>query len=131
MNDIGPHEKTMKYNKAKALASPKAVSLRTGPSKDWMISLTLCTFYGYEILRLRHSTDPGWRRKLFENIFFETGWHGNFLPDVDFIAATNSIKFSPKLEPSLRFFGRLKFSAVFGLVPKGREAQNPRYANGT
>ena len=52
------------------------------------------------------------RTKICETIFLEPEWRGICFPDVDPIAAMNSVLFSSKSELSSRAFGRLKFSAL-------------------
>ena len=55
----------------------------------------------------------GWREKVFENVVFEPVWRGKLFQMKVLGAAIDSVKFSSKLEPSSRFFGRLKCSALF------------------
>ena len=66
---------------------------------------------------MRSSSDrysnSGSREKLFENIFFEPVWRGKLFQMKVWVAAIDSVKFSPKSELSLRFFGRLKFFVLF------------------
>ena len=59
-------------------------------------------------------------KKNFYAIGKRPEWRGKLLEMIDFTAAVNSIKFSSKSELSSRFFGRLKFFALFEYlrVPK-------------
>ena len=58
-------------------------------------------------------SNRGWREKNFENVVFEPVWRGKLFQMKVFGAAIDSDKFSSKSELSSRFFGRLKFSALF------------------
>ena len=58
-------------------------------------------------------SNRGWREKNFENVVFEPVWRGKLFQMKVFGAAIDSVKFSSKSELSSRFFGRLKFSALF------------------
>ena len=58
-------------------------------------------------------SNRGWREKFFENVVFEPVWRGKLFQMKVFGAAIDSDKFSSQSEVSSRFFGRLKFSALF------------------
>ena len=58
-------------------------------------------------------SNRGWREKIFENMFFEAERRGKLFQMKVLDAAIDSDKFSSKSELSSRFFGRLKFSALF------------------
>ena len=58
-------------------------------------------------------SNRGWREKIFENMFFEAERRGKLFQMKVLGAAIDSDKFSSKSELSSRFFGRLKFSALF------------------
>ena len=58
-------------------------------------------------------SNRGWREQIFENVVFEPVWRGKLFQMKVFGAAIDSVKFSSKSELSSRFFGRLKFSALF------------------
>ena len=58
-------------------------------------------------------SNRGWREKIFENMFFEAERRRKLFQMKVLGAAIDSDKFSSKSELSSRFFGRLKFSALF------------------
>ena len=64
-------------------------------------------------LRRANYSNRGWREKIFENMFFEAERRGKLFQMKVLGAAIDSDKFSSKSELSSRFFGRLKFSALF------------------
>ena len=63
-------------------------------------------------------------KNFFENVVFEPVWRGKLFQMKVFGAAIDSVKFSSKSELSSRFFGRLKFFALFeylGLLNFGQK----------
>ena len=58
-------------------------------------------------------SNSNWREQIFETMFFEAWRLRKRLQMIVFIAAIVSDKFSSKSELSSRFFGHLKFFALF------------------
>ena len=65
------------------------------------------------LLHSERYSNSNWREKIFETMFFEAWRLRKRLQMIVFIAAIVSDKFSSKSELSSRFFGRLKFFALF------------------
>ena len=97
-------------------SKPGSSSLMSQHESDWLCysshRLFIFKKVNVDIYRANYS-NRGWREKNFENMFFEAERRGKLFQMKVLGAAVDSDKFSSKSELSSRFFGRLKFSALF------------------
>ena len=90
------------------------VSFRSPEKFGKDLGLVLAQPRGVSSINFRANySNRGWREKIFENMFFEAERRGKLFQMKVLGAAIDSDKFSSKSELSSRFFGRLKFSALF------------------
>ena len=90
-------------------------ALKTEVAELQVLMKRIQTFPGviFEVFCRANYSNRGWREKKFENVVFEPVWRGKLFQMKVLGAAIDSDKFSSKSELSSRFFGRLKFSALF------------------